>query len=150
MARYQGWFALVLALAIAAGMFLVRTPLELGLDLRGGGSGILFARKLKHQLAVANGLKRGLRHTQTIHTSVEHGLDGLHFFSTDPSDLSSWHHLDGELAATAKVKTKFQRCADQKHPGSDGQGKNEGKPPLITRHQCQMSWLIICLAVSTI
>ncbi len=36
MARYQGWFALVLALAIAAGMFLVRTPLELGLDLRGG------------------------------------------------------------------------------------------------------------------
>ena len=36
MARYQGWFALVLALAIASGMFLVRTPLELGLDLRGG------------------------------------------------------------------------------------------------------------------
>ena len=36
MARYQGWFALVLALAIAAGMFLIRTPLELGLDLRGG------------------------------------------------------------------------------------------------------------------
>ncbi|MGB0873900.1 MAG: hypothetical protein ACPGSE_01500, partial [Synechococcus sp.] len=32
MARYQGWFALVLALAIAAGMFLVRTPLELGLS----------------------------------------------------------------------------------------------------------------------
>ena len=36
MARYQGWFALVLALAIAAGMFLIRTPLKLGLDLRGG------------------------------------------------------------------------------------------------------------------
>lgn len=36
MARYQGWFALVLALAIAAGMLLVRTPLKLGLDLRGG------------------------------------------------------------------------------------------------------------------
>ncbi len=36
MARYQGWFAFVLALAIAAGMFLLRTPLELGLDLRGG------------------------------------------------------------------------------------------------------------------
>ena len=36
MARYQGWFAFVLALAIAAGMFLVRTPLQLGLDLRGG------------------------------------------------------------------------------------------------------------------
>ena len=36
MARYQGWFAFVLALAIAAGMFLLRTPLQLGLDLRGG------------------------------------------------------------------------------------------------------------------
>ena len=36
MSRYQGWFAFVLALAIAAGMFLVRTPLQLGLDLRGG------------------------------------------------------------------------------------------------------------------
>ena len=36
MARYQGWFAFVLALAIAAGMFLIRTPLQLGLDLRGG------------------------------------------------------------------------------------------------------------------
>jgi len=35
MARYQGWFALVLALAIAAGMFLVRTPLELGLGSAG-------------------------------------------------------------------------------------------------------------------
>ncbi len=38
MARQQGWFALILALAIAAGAVLVnpRYPLELGLDLRGG------------------------------------------------------------------------------------------------------------------
>ena len=36
MARYQGWFAFVLALAIAAGMFLFSAPLQLGLDLRGG------------------------------------------------------------------------------------------------------------------
>ncbi|BEV36361.1 protein translocase subunit SecD [Synechococcus sp. M16CYN] len=36
MVRYQGWFAFVLALAIAAGIFLLRTPLEFGLDLRGG------------------------------------------------------------------------------------------------------------------
>ena len=36
MARQQGWFALILALAIAAGALLVSFPLQLGLDLRGG------------------------------------------------------------------------------------------------------------------
>ena len=38
MARQQGWFALILALAIAAGSVLISPgfPLELGLDLRGG------------------------------------------------------------------------------------------------------------------
>jgi len=36
MARQQGWFALILALAIAAGALLVQFPLQLGLDLRGG------------------------------------------------------------------------------------------------------------------
>ncbi len=36
MARQQGWFALVLALAIAAAALLFTTPLQLGLDLRGG------------------------------------------------------------------------------------------------------------------
>jgi preprotein translocase subunit SecD len=36
MARQQGWFALILALAIAAGAVLVSFPLQLGLDLRGG------------------------------------------------------------------------------------------------------------------
>ena len=36
MARHQGWFALILALAIAAGVVLVKNPLFLGLDLRGG------------------------------------------------------------------------------------------------------------------
>ncbi|QCH14098.1 protein translocase subunit SecD [Synechococcus sp. CB0101] len=36
MARQQGWFALILALAIAAGAVLVNSPLQLGLDLRGG------------------------------------------------------------------------------------------------------------------
>ncbi|MBM5824301.1 MAG: protein translocase subunit SecD [Cyanobacteria bacterium M_surface_10_m2_119] len=36
MARQQGWFALILALAIAAGVLLVQFPLQLGLDLRGG------------------------------------------------------------------------------------------------------------------
>ena len=36
MARQQGWFALILALAIAAGSVLTSFPLQLGLDLRGG------------------------------------------------------------------------------------------------------------------
>ncbi|NDC33901.1 MAG: protein translocase subunit SecD [Synechococcaceae bacterium WB9_2_112] len=36
MARQQGWIALILALAIAAGALLVSFPLQLGLDLRGG------------------------------------------------------------------------------------------------------------------
>ena len=36
MARQQGWFALILALAIAAASVLSSFPLQLGLDLRGG------------------------------------------------------------------------------------------------------------------
>jgi preprotein translocase subunit SecD len=36
MARQQGWLALILALAIAAGALLMSFPLQLGLDLRGG------------------------------------------------------------------------------------------------------------------
>ncbi len=36
MARQQGWFALILALAIAAAAVLSSLPLQLGLDLRGG------------------------------------------------------------------------------------------------------------------
>ncbi len=36
MARQQGWFALVIALAIAAAALLFTSPLQLGLDLRGG------------------------------------------------------------------------------------------------------------------
>jgi len=36
MARQQGWIALILALAIAAGALLSQFPLQLGLDLRGG------------------------------------------------------------------------------------------------------------------
>ncbi len=36
MARQQGWVALILALAIAAGALLMSFPLQLGLDLRGG------------------------------------------------------------------------------------------------------------------
>ena len=41
MARQQGWFALILALAIAASSILFTYPLELGLDLRGGSQLLL-------------------------------------------------------------------------------------------------------------
>ncbi|MAS28855.1 MAG: protein translocase subunit SecD [Synechococcus sp. NAT40] len=41
MARQQGWFALILALAIAAGSVLLSFPMELGLDLRGGSQLLL-------------------------------------------------------------------------------------------------------------
>jgi len=41
MARQQGWFALILALAIAASSILFTFPLELGLDLRGGSQLLL-------------------------------------------------------------------------------------------------------------
>ncbi|WP_320667575.1 protein translocase subunit SecD [Prochlorococcus sp. MIT 1307] len=36
MARQQGWFALILALAFSAGAVFISFPLQLGLDLRGG------------------------------------------------------------------------------------------------------------------
>ena len=36
MARQQGWFALILALAFSAGAVFATFPLQLGLDLRGG------------------------------------------------------------------------------------------------------------------
>ena len=36
MARQQGWFALIIALAISAGIVCTNFPFQLGLDLRGG------------------------------------------------------------------------------------------------------------------
>ena len=51
MARQQGWIALILALAIAAGALLVSFPLQLGLDLRGGS-------QLMLQVMPAGSIKR--------------------------------------------------------------------------------------------
>ena len=51
MACQQGWFALILALAFAAGAVLASFPLQLGLDLRGGS-------QLTLQLMPAGAIKR--------------------------------------------------------------------------------------------
>ena len=51
MARQQGWFALILALAFAAGAVLASFPLQLGLDLRGGS-------QLTLQVTPAGAIKR--------------------------------------------------------------------------------------------
>lgn len=51
MARQQGWFALILALAFAAGAVLASFPLQLGLDLRGGS-------QLTLQVMPAGAIKR--------------------------------------------------------------------------------------------
>jgi len=51
MARQQGWFALILALAFAAAAVLASFPLQLGLDLRGGS-------QLTLQVMPAGAIKR--------------------------------------------------------------------------------------------
>ena len=71
MARYQGWFAFVLALAIAAGMFLIRTPLELGLDLRGGS-------QLTVQVQPAGEITRvGSEEMEAVKAVLERRVNGL-------------------------------------------------------------------------
>ena len=71
MARYQGWFAFVLALAIAAGMFLLRTPLELGLDLRGGS-------QLTVQVQPARDITRvGSEEMEAVKAVLERRVNGL-------------------------------------------------------------------------
>ena len=71
MARYQGWFAFVLALAIAAGMFLVRTPLQLGLDLRGGS-------QLTVQVQPAGDVKLvGDREMEAVKAVLDRRVNGL-------------------------------------------------------------------------
>ena len=71
MARYQGWFAFVLALAIAAGMFLIRTPLELGLDLRGGS-------QLTVQVQPAGDITRvGSEEMEAVKAVLERRVNGL-------------------------------------------------------------------------
>ena len=71
MARYQGWFAFVLALAIAAGMYVVQTPLQLGLDLRGGS-------QLTVQVQPAGDVKLvGDREMEAVKAVLDRRVNGL-------------------------------------------------------------------------
>jgi len=71
MARQQGWFALILALAIAAGALLIQFPLQLGLDLRGGS-------QLTLQVLPAGEIKRvAPEQLEAVKEVLERRINGL-------------------------------------------------------------------------
>ncbi|EDY38644.1 protein-export membrane protein SecD [Cyanobium sp. PCC 7001] len=71
MARQQGWFALILALAIAAGALLMSFPLQLGLDLRGGS-------QLTLQVMPAGAIKRvDQEQLEAVKEVLERRINGL-------------------------------------------------------------------------
>ena len=91
MARYQGWFAFVLALAIAAGMFLVRTPLQLGLDLRGGS-------QLTVQVQPAGDVKLvGDREMEAVKAVLDRRVNGLGVADVNPCRGFEDHDKSGSL-----------------------------------------------------
>jgi preprotein translocase subunit SecD len=71
MARQQGWFALILALAIAAGAVLASFPLQLGLDLRGGS-------QLTLQVMPAGSIKTvGKEQLEAVKDVLDRRINGL-------------------------------------------------------------------------
>ena len=71
MARQQGWFALILALAIAAGALLATFPLQLGLDLRGGS-------QLTLQVMPAGSIKTvGKEQLEAVKDVLDRRINGL-------------------------------------------------------------------------
>ncbi|MEY3750510.1 MAG: Protein translocase subunit SecD, partial [Cyanobacteriota bacterium] len=71
MARQQGWFALILALAIAAGAVLASFPLQLGLDLRGGS-------QLTLQVMPAGAIKTvGKEQLEAVKDVLDRRINGL-------------------------------------------------------------------------
>ncbi|MFM7653747.1 MAG: protein translocase subunit SecD [Vulcanococcus sp.] len=71
MARQQGWFALILALAIAAGALLASFPLQLGLDLRGGS-------QLTLQVMPAGSIKTvGKEQLEAVKDVLDRRINGL-------------------------------------------------------------------------
>jgi preprotein translocase subunit SecD len=71
MARQQGWFALILALAIAAGALLASFPLQLGLDLRGGS-------QLTLQVMPAGSIKAvGQEQLEAVKDVLDRRINGL-------------------------------------------------------------------------
>jgi preprotein translocase subunit SecD len=71
MARQQGWFALILALAIAAAALLFTFPLQLGLDLRGGS-------QLTLQVQPAGAIRRvEAEQLEAVKEVLERRINGL-------------------------------------------------------------------------
>ena len=71
MARQQGWFALVLALAISAAALLFTTPLQLGLDLRGGS-------QITVEVQPAGEIKRvGAEQMEAVKVVLDRRVNGL-------------------------------------------------------------------------
>ena len=71
MARQQGWFALVLALAISAAALLFTTPLQLGLDLRGGS-------QITVEVQPAGDIKRvGAEQMEAVKVVLDRRVNGL-------------------------------------------------------------------------
>jgi preprotein translocase subunit SecD len=71
MARQQGWFALILALAIAAGALLATYGLQLGLDLRGGS-------QLTLQVMPAGEIKKvDAEQLEAVKAVLERRINGL-------------------------------------------------------------------------
>ena len=71
MARQQGWFALILALAIAAGAVLASFPLQLGLDLKGGS-------QLTLQVMPAGSIKTvGKEQLEAVKDVLDRRINGL-------------------------------------------------------------------------
>jgi len=71
MARQQGWFALILALAIAAGAVLASFPLQLGLDLQGGS-------QLTLQVMPAGSIKSvGKEQLEAVKDVLDRRINGL-------------------------------------------------------------------------
>ncbi|HJN35406.1 MAG: protein translocase subunit SecD [Prochlorococcus sp.] len=121
MARQQGWFALILALAIAAAAVLINYPLQLGLDLRGGSqltlevqpAGAITKVKAEHLEAVKEVLDRrvnGLGVAEsTLQTIGENQLVLQLPGEQDPSRAAK------VLGSTALLEFRAQR------PGMEGE-----------------------------
>ena len=100
----------------------------------GGSAGILFARKLQHQLVIAHGLEGGFRHTQAVDPAVEHLLHRLQLLLLHALDRAVRQHLQRQLTAALQVEPQRGRIIQNKSPGGNRQGQDQGEPPLLTCH----------------
>ena len=100
----------------------------------GGTAGVLLTRQLQQQLIVANGLKGGFTHPQPIDSPVQYVLNGLQLLALHALNRTSRQDLKGQLTAPAQVETQLQWERSKNSPGCEGQGQDQGKPPLLTCH----------------